>query len=74
MLEARKRVFDADAQGREALIEAAALRGENGTDARRVDVRAAPAGLDAAVSRVRHVAQQEQPLLQEDVAREVERG
>jgi hypothetical protein len=72
MLEARERVLNADAQGGEAFVVLATLRSDSGSDAIRIQLRSAPASLDAIIRRVCHVSQQEQPRLQEDRAREVQ--
>jgi hypothetical protein len=68
MLEARESVFNADAKSREALIVEATLRGDSSADGGGIQLRRFPSRLDALITDVGHIAQQEQLRPQEDAA------
>ena len=68
VLEARESVFDADAKSREALIVKATLRSDSSADGGGIQLRRFPSRLDALITDVGHIAQQEQLWPQEDAA------
>jgi hypothetical protein len=60
VLEARESVFDADAESGEALVIEATLRCDSCADDGGVQLRCLPSGLDALITHVGDIAEQEQ--------------
>jgi len=69
VLETRERMLNADAKSRETLVVEATLRSDISADNGRIHLRYLPSGLDALITDISNVSQQEQLRPQEHAPR-----